>query len=131
MQAVVRNDQSLMDVSLLYGRTTPYVIQHLAHGMDQRPIDRATTGALMTTAAKVLGHAGHVEFALAAQAHSKAFVGKLAKECSYLDLADREDVIYQAFAVFFLRIATFHLLLRHPSPGNIALSIQIAQSLPQ
>src|ERR1700722_9818271 len=103
MQAVVRNDRSLMTVSSLYGRTTPYTIQHLAHRLDQRPIDRATARALMAAASKVLGHASHVELALAAQAHAKAFIGKLAKECRHLDLADRKDVIYQAFAVFFLR----------------------------
>src|ERR1700688_82485 len=140
MQAAVRNNRQLNDrrnsmiisltiISLLYGRPAFYLIKNLAHSLDQRAIHRATAGALMAATAKTLGHARHIEFSLAAQAHSKTSVGLLAEEYRHLNFANRKHVIDQAFAVFFLRIATFHLLLRHPSPGHVAFGVQVAQRL--
>ena len=42
----------------------------------------------MSTAAKAFGNVGYVEFSLAAEAHAKASVGKLAEERRDLDFAD-------------------------------------------
>src|ERR1700676_244758 len=114
---------------LLYGRTQPYPIQNLIRGLYQWPIYRAPTGALMSTTAKTFGDVGYVEFPLAAEAHAKTSVGELAEECRDFEFADRKYVIYQALAVFFFGIATFHLFLCHPSPADVAFGVQVAQSL--
>src|ERR1700722_16092706 len=78
---------------LLYGRSAAKLGGDLADGFCKRPVERATAGAFVTSAAKALGDAGYIEFALAAQAHAIPSVGQFAEERSDFDSSDRKNVI--------------------------------------
>src|SRR5271157_654430 len=124
------NRQSqIQKLLLLYGRSAANLEKHLAHGVGEGPVERATAGTLVASAAETLGYAGDVNFALAAQADAETPVGQLAEEGRHLDSADGENVIRQAFAIFLDGAAALHLLLRHPDVTDLPFDTQIAQSL--
>ncbi len=94
----------------MYGRSTAKLEQNLAHGLGERTIDRAPTGAFVASAAKTLSYVGDVKFAFAAQADAVSPIRQLPEKRRHLDAPNREHVIHQPFAVFFNRAAAFHLL---------------------
>src|SRR5712671_1203114 len=123
--------RSLIVRGLLYGRSAAKLGKDLAHGQGQRALDRTTAGAFVATAAETLGHAGNIEFALAAQADAVTAVGQFAEKCRHLHFADGENVVHQAFAVFFFCRTTVHLLLRYRYPGEASFLVQVAQGFAQ
>src|SRR5215472_16962056 len=115
----------------LHGRSAAELENHPPDRLGKRAIHRASAGAFVTSSAKTLRHAGHINFAFAAKADPAASVGKLAQECRHLDVTDRQNVIHQSFAVLFDRPASFHLLLRDPYVANVALEMKVAQRFPE
>src|SRR5579872_524570 len=122
-QSRINNQKSRI---LLYGRSPSQLQYDMADCFCERPIQRAATGALMASSSKALRDAGDIELAFAAQTDPVAPVGQLAKERGDLDSANRENIIHQAFAVFFGCAASLHLFLRHPYIADMALKIEIA-----
>src|SRR6266702_7182010 len=116
LQSAIINQQSSIGF-LLYGRTAAKLGKHLAHGLGQWTVDRATAGALVASAAETFGDMSNVQFAFAAQAHTVSPIRQFPEERCHLDAADGENVIDQSFTVFFDRVAAFHLLLRNPRVG--------------
>src|SRR5579863_5672096 len=97
----------------------------------QRAFDGAAAGALVTSAAKCLGHGSHVHRAFAAQAHTEATVGLLAEKQRDLNAFDGKRVIYQAFTVFFAGMTTLHGSTVHVHPCQRAVLLQAVQGCAQ
>src|SRR4029077_696082 len=112
---------------LLYGRSAAKLEQNLANGLGERPVDRASAGAFVASAAETLSHVRNIEFAFAAQAYAVSSFRHLAEKCCHLDTADGKDVIDQAFAIFFNGAAAFHLFAGHPRVSDMTFHAQIAQ----
>ena len=129
-QSAITNLQSAIEF-LLYGRSASNLGKNLADGLGKWTVDGATTGALVTSAAKTFGHVSDVEFAFAAQADAVSPVGQLAEERRHFYSADRKNVVHQSFAIFFDGGAAFHLLVRYPGVADVAFHAQVAQSFSQ
>ena len=99
--------------------------------MQQRVHPRHDRWRIGARPRQTLGDSGHVDMALAAQAHAKASVGKLAEEQSHLHTLNRKRVVHQAFAVFFLGVAALHLLLAHRNPRQRPFPVQVGERRPQ
>src|SRR5579864_8465339 len=90
----------------------------------KRSAHRAATSACMPAATELFSDVRHVQLAFAPQAHPKSSVRQLPQENRNLHVADRERIVDQTLAIFFLCPHSLHLLLRDPYPGERAFPLQ-------
>src|SRR6202158_387959 len=102
--------------------------QDLAHGLGEWTVDRAPAGTFVASAAETLGHVSDVQFTLAAQAYAVSPIRQLPEERRNFDAADGQNVVDQAFTIFFDGATALHLLPYYAGAGEVALSTQTAQN---
>src|SRR5262250_2432537 len=78
----------------------------------------------MPATAKLFSNLRHVELAFASKAHTKSPVRELAEKRRDFHVTDRERVVDQAFAIFFLGAYPLHLLLCNPDPRKRTFALQ-------
>src|SRR5580704_5931218 len=124
-EAICRSSE--ISIALLYGGIGSKLRHDPCLRDRQGAVERTTTGASVAATAELLGYCSHIQLSFAAQADTESSIGKLAEKHRYLNVLDRERVVYQPFAVFFLGSEALHLLTGDPDPRQRSFAVKVGK----
>src|SRR6202041_675818 len=97
-------------------------------GSAQRAVQGAPAGAAMAAAAEVLGNAGDVELAFAADAETELTgVRYFSEKDGGFGVSDADEVVDDAFAVLGVGSGANHLFAGDPGPGDGAFALEMGE----